>query len=88
MVEWLRELNSPIDRFHQARVLLTPAGADQDTLLSTLQALLDTHDMLRSRLNVDEDGRWNWETTAPGSVRAEDLFRRVPFAERPEDELT
>ena len=88
VVEWLRELNSPIDRFHQARVLLTPAGADQDTLLSTLQALLDTHDMLRSRLNVDEDGRWNWETTAPGSVRAEDLFRRVPFAERPEDELT
>ncbi|GAB3740235.1 amino acid adenylation domain-containing protein [Nocardiopsis nanhaiensis] len=88
VVEWLREQNAPIDRFHQAQVFLTPANADRGRLLSTLQALLDTHDMLRSRLGVDEDGRWRWETTEPGTVRAEHILRRVPVAKHSENELS
>ncbi|MFH8972853.1 amino acid adenylation domain-containing protein [Streptomyces sp. NPDC017890] len=65
---WLAETQGPTDGFHQAAVVQTPAGATYGRIAAALQTLLDHHDVLR----------WNDDTiTEAGSVRAEDILRRV-----------
>ncbi|WP_433696935.1 amino acid adenylation domain-containing protein [Nocardiopsis sp. CA-288880] len=88
VMHWLREQNAPVDRFHQAQVLATPPGATPERMASVLQAVLDTHGMLRSRLGRDEDGGWLLEVAEAGSVRAGDVLRRVPVAQASEEELS
>ncbi len=78
---WLRELGGPIDGLGQSGVLHTPAGADEPELLACLQALVDTHDMLRTRFpEPGATGVRQPRTGAPGSVRAEDCLTVVDAA--------
>ncbi|MEU5980651.1 amino acid adenylation domain-containing protein, partial [Streptomyces sp. NPDC047315] len=55
--------------FHQSVVVRTPRGATRDGLARTLQAVLDRHDVLRSRLVGPPSGR-ELRTAAPGDVLA------------------
>jgi nonribosomal peptide synthetase CepB len=69
--------------FAQARVVVTPAGLNQDALVSALQAVLDTHDLLRAR--VEPDGRLM--VAEPGAVDAAGLVTRVTAGGGDLDEL-
>jgi amino acid adenylation domain-containing protein/non-ribosomal peptide synthase protein (TIGR01720 family) len=63
-----------IGRFCMSMLLNLPAAVDRAGLVATLQAVLDRHDALRSRLDRDEPGL----LIAPaGSVAAEALLRDV-----------
>ncbi|ACZ86404.1 non-ribosomal peptide synthase/polyketide synthase [Streptosporangium roseum] len=52
----LRERGGPIEGYHQAALLQTPAALDEPGLRSVLQAVVDRHDMLRARLERPHDG--------------------------------
>ncbi|RSM55269.1 non-ribosomal peptide synthetase [Amycolatopsis sp. WAC 01376] len=58
--------------FAQARVLVTPPEFDQDVLVKALQVVLDTHDLLRARV---ESGQLI--VPEPGAVDAAALVTRV-----------
>nr|APD72009.1 non-ribosomal peptide synthetase 1 [Streptomyces lunaelactis] len=75
VAQWIRDWGPGFDRFLQAMVLELPEGIDRSGLVATLGAVLDRHDLLRSRL-VDTDGG-GLEVTAPGSVDVARLIRRA-----------
>ncbi|MGW1374183.1 amino acid adenylation domain-containing protein [Streptomyces sp. NPDC002446] len=81
VVERQRLLSDRIDGFNMATVLGLPDGADLERLTATLQAVLDHHDVLRSRLLVREDGGWALEAREPGAVPAADCLRRVDVSQ-------
>ncbi|WP_436534841.1 amino acid adenylation domain-containing protein [Actinoplanes sp. HUAS TT8] len=58
IVAWLRGLDAPIDRYSQALLLNTPAGATAADVAAVVRAGLAPHDVLRARLITTEDGRW------------------------------
>ncbi|MEZ0110974.1 amino acid adenylation domain-containing protein/non-ribosomal peptide synthase protein (TIGR01720 family) [Catenulispora sp. EB89] len=63
-----------IGRFCMSMLLNLPAGVDRAGLVAALQALLDRHDALRSRLDRARPGLW----MAPvGAVVADELLRTV-----------
>ncbi|WP_051161501.1 non-ribosomal peptide synthetase [Nocardia brevicatena] len=66
-------------RFAQAMVLELPIGITRPQLLTTLTAVLDRHDMLRSRLYRDAGGRRRLFADATGSVHADEIVHRVGF---------
>ncbi|MFF5447667.1 amino acid adenylation domain-containing protein [Streptomyces sp. NPDC012888] len=78
---WLRELaasggsGTTIDGYSQGMTLATPAGLSRDALTAVLQAVLDTHPALRARLVTAEDGGWELDAPARGTVRAQDVLR-------------
>ncbi|WP_461000843.1 condensation domain-containing protein, partial [Streptomonospora sediminis] len=72
VMHWLRERGGPLRRFSQAMVLHTPAGAHPRTMAAVLQAVLDTHAMLRARL--DTGTGWRLHTAEPGTVQAGDVL--------------
>ncbi|AXK33658.1 amino acid adenylation domain-containing protein [Streptomyces armeniacus] len=76
IVHWLRELGGPMDGFHQAVVVHTPAGATQQLLGSALQAVVDQHDALRLSLG-GSGAEWTLRVSEPGSVDAARLLRRT-----------
>ncbi|MBB3037650.1 amino acid adenylation domain-containing protein/non-ribosomal peptide synthase protein (TIGR01720 family) [Hoyosella altamirensis] len=84
IVEWLRELlgsSGSYHRFQQSVLLTVPGSADRDTVLTVIQAVLDTHDALRSRCEFTPEGT-RFEVLEPGDVRASDvLAERVVSAE-------
>ncbi|MFD0415214.1 amino acid adenylation domain-containing protein [Streptomyces sp. NPDC127108] len=53
---FLKELGGGSDRFSMSMVLDLPVGIDEAGLLATLSAVVDHHDILRSRLLTDGDG--------------------------------
>ncbi|MFJ6483336.1 condensation domain-containing protein [Streptomyces sp. NPDC091682] len=75
---WLAELGGPVDTYNQSLVLRTPPGFGQADAERTVQALLDTHEMLRLRL-PDGIGAHGAEPLVPpaGSVAAADLLDHV-----------
>lgn len=75
---WLGELGGPVDTYNQSLVLRTPPGFGADAAARILQALLDTHDVLRMRL-PDGIGADRGEPVLPpaGSVAAVDLLEHV-----------
>ncbi|KAA6214828.1 amino acid adenylation domain-containing protein [Streptomyces albofaciens JCM 4342] len=83
IMHWLRELDAPMDGFHQSMVLQTPAGLARQQLIDVVQALLDHHDALRMRLTERpaDDGaglpEWEPEVLPHGTVAAGDCVRRV-----------
>ncbi|MFE7802167.1 amino acid adenylation domain-containing protein, partial [Nocardia sp. NPDC057440] len=84
IMRWLIErAESGFDRFSQAVVLDLPAGIDQRQLTGTVQAVLDRHDMLRTRLRQGAEGSWTWEVLPVGMVRADDVVHRVTMQGRP-----
>ncbi len=81
--EYLLELGEGTDRFAMSMAVELPEGIDRAALAATLGAVLDRHDVLRSRLvtgdgdDGDGAGRAGLEAGAPGSVDADALIRRV-----------
>ncbi|MFI7388703.1 amino acid adenylation domain-containing protein [Streptomyces sp. NPDC049813] len=71
----LLALGGGYGRFQQSMVLTLPDGVDAASLTATVQAVLDTHDVLRARLVTDGAGAL--ETGAPGTVAAASVLRRV-----------
>ncbi|MGC5403609.1 amino acid adenylation domain-containing protein [Streptomyces sp. DT225] len=68
-------LGGRIGRFSMSGMLTLPEGVDRPELVATLQALLDRHDVLRSRLDRDRSGLW---IEPPGAADAGALLREVP----------
>ncbi|MCF3179256.1 amino acid adenylation domain-containing protein [Streptomyces polychromogenes] len=66
-----------LNRFAMSLVLDLPEGIDEAGLAATLDAVLDRHDLLRSRLVRDADAP-ALVVGPEGTVRAADLIRRVP----------
>nr|WP_246259257.1 non-ribosomal peptide synthetase [Streptomyces typhae] len=65
-------LGGDVNRFAMSMVVDLPAGIDRDGLLATLTAVLDHHDLLRSRLVPD-----GLVVPAPGEVEVAPLLREV-----------
>ncbi|WP_306362892.1 non-ribosomal peptide synthetase [Nocardia sp. CC227C] len=61
------------DRFAQTMVLALPEGVDRAGLAATLGAVLDRHEILRSRVWRDAD-RWRFETLPRSAVDADTLI--------------
>ena len=66
-------------RYNQSMLLDLPFGIDRIGLLATIGAVLDRHDILRSRLVTDERGV-GLEAGTVGSVEVDGLLRRVGIA--------
>ncbi|RZL84407.1 MAG: non-ribosomal peptide synthetase [Rhodococcus sp. (in: high G+C Gram-positive bacteria)] len=62
--------------FSQALLLTAPTDVDPDRLAATLKAVLDRHDVLRSRFFPDGD-TWVFETTSAAAVPAGQLISQV-----------
>ncbi|WP_280265826.1 non-ribosomal peptide synthetase [Nocardia wallacei] len=75
-VRWLVERGGPFRRVHQTLTVELPADIDHDVVAAAVLAIVDRHDMLRSRLLRDGTGEWLLETAPPGSVAAADVLRR------------
>ncbi|MDX2392694.1 amino acid adenylation domain-containing protein [Streptomyces sp. DK15] len=92
IVHQLREDGGPIGRFNLSMLLQSPAAADADTLARVLQAVLDHHDGLRTRLTRMDLGPaipalWSAVTTPAGSVDAAALLHRVDAGGLDDDAL-
>ncbi|MEV5838710.1 amino acid adenylation domain-containing protein [Nocardia sp. NPDC052112] len=74
----LIERGGNFDRCAQAAVLELPVGIERGQLVATLAAVVDRHDMLRSRLWQAEDG-WQVRIDEPGSVDVDALVHRIEF---------
>ncbi|WP_411055546.1 amino acid adenylation domain-containing protein [Streptomyces sp. E11-3] len=72
VAKWIQELGPGLDRLSQAVVLELPPDIDRDGLAVTITAVLDRHDLLRTRLEPD-----GLLVGPPGSVDADALVRRV-----------
>ncbi|MFD6282206.1 AMP-binding protein, partial [Streptomyces sp. NPDC060209] len=75
IVKYMTELGGGYDRFSMSLALDLPLGIDGDGLAATLGAVLDRHDILRSRLSMDEGGVI--EIGPEGSVDAAALVHRI-----------
>ncbi|MGH3839743.1 MAG: condensation domain-containing protein, partial [Pseudonocardiaceae bacterium] len=88
----LRVQGVPIEGFHQSVLLCVPAGLGLGQLVAAVQAVVDHHDVLRSRFtrSVSDDGnqQWHWEIGPAGAVDAGGLVHRVDTAGLDEHELT
>ncbi|MET9694902.1 amino acid adenylation domain-containing protein [Streptomyces sp. NPDC006514] len=80
IIHHLSETGGPIDGFSQSMLMRVPGGYDPGTLTQALQAVLDHHDVLRMRLSRPAGGAWSLEVGPRGSVKADDLVRRVDAA--------
>ncbi|HLJ85388.1 MAG TPA: amino acid adenylation domain-containing protein [Candidatus Angelobacter sp.] len=72
----LFESYGPIDRFTQSVLLHVPVKAQKADLVAALQAVLDTHDVLRLKLDRDERG-YRLQVRERGAVSAESCFLKV-----------
>ncbi len=70
------ERGGGLRRFCMSAVLTMPGGVDRAALVATVQAVLDRHDVLRSRLGRSEPGLW---IGPAGCVDASSLVREAPF---------
>ncbi|MEV0604832.1 amino acid adenylation domain-containing protein [Polymorphospora rubra] len=87
IMHWLRGLPGPTDGFNQAAVLRTPAGADHDRIVRALRSLVDTHDLLRARLDRPDGQPWTLRVPPPGVTDVRPLVHRVDAARLDDDGL-
>ncbi|MFH5207321.1 amino acid adenylation domain-containing protein, partial [Antrihabitans sp. NCIMB 15449] len=66
------------DRFSQSMALGLPRDIDRATLVKTIAAVFDHHDVLRSQLTLENDG-WTFEALERRSVDVDGLIHRVSF---------
>nr|APD72040.1 non-ribosomal peptide synthetase 6 [Streptomyces sp.] len=71
IARFLLEQGAGIDRFPMSTVLDLPSGIDEAGLVATLGAVLDRHDVLRSRLDGDAGAL----VVSPGSVDVRALLQ-------------
>ncbi|MFB7280851.1 amino acid adenylation domain-containing protein [Streptomyces hydrogenans] len=79
ILHWQRERGGPVDGFHQSVLIRTPAGLTATRLRALLQALLDRHDALRTRLT--RDGAWRLDVLPRGAVDAAGRIARIDASE-------
>ncbi|WP_405167764.1 non-ribosomal peptide synthase/polyketide synthase [Nocardia sp. NBC_01499] len=79
VARFVRELGAGFDSFTQSLLLDLPMGIDRAGLVATLTAVIDRHDVLRSRLVDDERGA-GLEVAPVGAVDVERLLHRVDMA--------
>ncbi|WP_051854505.1 non-ribosomal peptide synthetase [Streptomyces sp. NRRL B-1347] len=77
VARYVRERGGGIDRFAMSVLLDLPDGIDRAGLVATLAAVVDRHDVLRSRLVTDGDAAEGLLVGAPGSVDTGALLHRV-----------
>jgi amino acid adenylation domain-containing protein/non-ribosomal peptide synthase protein (TIGR01720 family) len=70
ILSWLLAVDGPIDGYHQSMTIRTPAGARLEQLQAVLAAVIDRHDLLRSRL---DRSRPALIVAPPGSVAVSEL---------------
>ncbi|HEX6355315.1 amino acid adenylation domain-containing protein [Actinophytocola sp.] len=75
IMHWAGAGRAPIDGFHQAVTVRTPAGLSLDTLERTLLSLVDHHDALRMRLRHDPEPVL--DVHPPGTAPRDGWLRRV-----------
>ncbi|MGY4712885.1 amino acid adenylation domain-containing protein, partial [Mycolicibacterium sp. CBM1] len=81
IMQWLQNVDGPVDQFNQTVLIQAPVGVTEDDVLLVLQAVLDRHAMLR--LRVDDHGEprgvRNWSLTVPEpeSVDARNCLQTV-----------
>nr|WP_306307793.1 non-ribosomal peptide synthetase [Nocardia transvalensis] len=68
------------ERFSQSMTLRLPDGIDRATLVATIGAVFDHHDVLRTRLRGDAESGWRFEALDRGAVDVDALLRRVDLA--------
>ncbi|MFI6688245.1 amino acid adenylation domain-containing protein [Streptomyces sp. NPDC050485] len=72
---YMLELGGGFDRFSMSIALELPEGIEEHQLAATLGAVLDRHDIMRSRLLLEDGGAL--EVAAPGTVDAASLIHQV-----------
>ncbi len=77
IIGWLLERGGPIGRFSQSALLRVPEHLAAPELEAALQAILDTHDVLRLRVDRDADGNWSLRIMPRGTVNAAACLTRV-----------
>jgi amino acid adenylation domain-containing protein/non-ribosomal peptide synthase protein (TIGR01720 family) len=76
IMHWLQGMEGPVGEFNQTVVVQAPAGVSEADVVIVLQALLDRHAMLRSRVD-DADEGWSVQVPQTGSVDARDCLHTV-----------
>ena len=79
IMHWLNSLEragGPVDQFNQTVLVQAPVGVTEDDVVAVLQAVLDTHAMLRLRVDSHTT---DWSLTVPeaGLVDARECVRAV-----------
>ncbi len=69
-------LGGGVGRFCMSAMLTLPEDVGRAELVAALQAVLDRHDVLRSRLDRERPGLW---VGPPGSVAADALLRELGY---------
>ncbi|MEZ7154950.1 non-ribosomal peptide synthase/polyketide synthase [Streptomyces sp. MAD19A] len=82
----LAERGGPLDEFNQSTLLQVPSTVTRDSLVASLQAVLDHHAALRMRLE-DGDAGWSLEIGEPGAVSAGACLTHVPAEGLDDDAL-
>ncbi|WP_333767774.1 amino acid adenylation domain-containing protein [Streptomyces sp. IBSBF 2435] len=77
VMERQRQFGGSAVGFDLSATVGLPRGVDGDRLTSALQALVDRHDALRTRLVAAPGGQWSLYADEPGAVRVADVLRRV-----------
>jgi pristinamycin I synthase-2 len=86
IMTWLREAAQHLDRVGQSLLLCVPGTWHEERFTSAVQAVLDHHAALRSRL-AQENGRWCLRIGERGSVDARRCVRRVDVSAVPDTAL-
>ena len=86
IMTWLRETAQHLDRVGQSLLLCVPGTWHEERFTSAVQAVLDHHAALRSRL-VKENGRWCLRIGEQGSVDARRCVRRLDVSSVPDTAL-
>ena len=78
IMHWLNSMKragGPVDQFNQTVLVQAPVGVTEDDVVAVLQAVLDTHAMLRLRV---DNHTTDWSLTVPeaGLVDARDVPAR------------
>ncbi|MTK33591.1 amino acid adenylation domain-containing protein, partial [Nocardia seriolae] len=76
VARWMLDWGRGFERFEQHVVVPVPAGVDEPGLLAAIRAVLERHDMLRSRLRRGETGDWSLTVRSPDAIDATTLLRR------------
>jgi amino acid adenylation domain-containing protein/non-ribosomal peptide synthase protein (TIGR01720 family) len=76
IMHWMLDHLGSDCRFSQSVLLRVPTDLREDHLLAALNAVTDTHGMLRSRLER-RDSEWVLSVAAPGTVPAISQLRRI-----------
>ncbi|MEU6009327.1 amino acid adenylation domain-containing protein [Streptomyces sp. NPDC047453] len=77
VMERQRQLGGSMVGFDLSATVGLPSDVDADRLTAALQAVVDRHDALRTRLVTGADGQWSLHADEPGTVRVADVLRRV-----------